>query len=176
MDTSLLPTALLVTVLLALFVYGWVRSERGVAIASLLVSIGLFGTFLGIAYALFGFDTSAIDESVPTLLSGMRLAFVTSVVGLFFAVMLRARAIIGAPSDDSEMDDMGALLRQLTTREEVGREEHREIADLLRSIRVALSGAGKNGRDESGGSSTERIGRVADPVDQLSGYAHETDT
>ena len=53
--------------------------------ASILTSVGVFFTFFGISIALFVFDAEDINKSVPELLSGLQLAFVSSVAGLFFA-------------------------------------------------------------------------------------------
>ena len=45
--------------------------------------LGIFGTFLGILIGLLQFNPSDISSSVPSLLGGMRIAFITSVTGLF---------------------------------------------------------------------------------------------
>ena len=55
-----------------------------------LTSLGILGTFVGILVGLLGFDVSNIEASVPRLLKGMTTAFFTSVVGLTFAIVLRA--------------------------------------------------------------------------------------
>ena len=52
-------------------------------------SLGVFFTFCGIAYGLYKFDESNLDISVPVLLDGMQTAFFTSVVGMFFSVILK---------------------------------------------------------------------------------------
>ena len=51
--------------------------------------LGIFGTFAGILYGLWGFDVRDIDGSIPGLLEGLKTAFVTSVTGIFTAVILR---------------------------------------------------------------------------------------
>lgn len=55
--------------------------------ATLLTSIGILGTFAGIVIGLLVFDTANIDESIPSLLEGLKTAFITSVVGMFSAVL-----------------------------------------------------------------------------------------
>ena len=55
---------------------------------SLLVSIGIFGTFLGIFFALVDFNVNRVDESIPELLSGLKVAFGTSIVGLFLSLSI----------------------------------------------------------------------------------------
>jgi hypothetical protein len=45
-------------------------------------TIGILGTFLGIAYGLFYFDTKNMSESIPTLLDGLKTAFIASIFGI----------------------------------------------------------------------------------------------
>lgn len=52
------------------------------AIPSVFTTLGVLGTFTGILFALYGFDPKDIDGSIPTLLEGMRTAFITSVLGI----------------------------------------------------------------------------------------------
>jgi hypothetical protein len=52
------------------------------AIPSVFFTLGIFGTFVGIFYGLHDFDVSKITESIPTLLEGMKTAFLTSIVGI----------------------------------------------------------------------------------------------
>ena len=55
--------------------------------ATLLTSIGILGTFAGIVIGLLAFDTANIDGSIPELLEGLKTAFITSVAGMFSAVL-----------------------------------------------------------------------------------------
>ena len=48
----------------------------------LLTTVGLFGTFVGIAVGLGSFDVNSVDRSLPQLLIGMKLAFWTSILGM----------------------------------------------------------------------------------------------
>jgi hypothetical protein len=45
-------------------------------------TIGILGTFLGIAYGLFFFDTRNMAESIPFLLDGLKTAFIASIFGI----------------------------------------------------------------------------------------------
>ena len=67
-------TATIVLIMLLLFGKGLTQDNRA-AWASYLVSLGIFGTFLGITVALLRFDPRAVEQSVPDLLSGMQIAF-----------------------------------------------------------------------------------------------------
>ncbi|MGJ8723900.1 MAG: hypothetical protein ACSHYB_05030 [Roseibacillus sp.] len=54
----------------------------------IVTGLGILGTFLGIFLALLHFDPNKIDESVPSLLEGMKFAFGSSVFGLFLSLTL----------------------------------------------------------------------------------------
>ena len=43
---------------------------------------GVLGTFLGIAYGLWDFDSENLDASVPQILDGLKFAFLTSIAGM----------------------------------------------------------------------------------------------
>jgi len=71
-----------------------------------LTSIGIFFTFVGILVSLSNFDVSSINSAVPQLLSGLQLAFLSSVVGLFFSVIFRF--IIAFGNRKNAAGDIGA--------------------------------------------------------------------
>jgi chromosome segregation ATPase len=45
-------------------------------------TLGILGTFLGIAYGLFYFDVKHMNESIPELLNGLKTAFIASIFGI----------------------------------------------------------------------------------------------
>lgn len=47
-------------------------------------ALGILGTFIGIIIGLLNFNTESIDTSIPVLLGGLKTAFITSIVGMFF--------------------------------------------------------------------------------------------
>ena len=61
---------------------------------SLLTTLGLFGTFFGVAVGLGEFDAANIDQSVMKLLDGMKLAFWTSILGMLGAFVIHASQYI----------------------------------------------------------------------------------
>ena len=62
------------------------------AIPNALVGIGILGTFLGLSIGVMGLkdqsSAEAIKEGVQSLLSSMSTAFVTSVLGMFFSILM----------------------------------------------------------------------------------------
>ncbi len=52
------------------------------------LTLGILGTFIGILIGLWGFDVTDITASIPKLLEGMKLAFITSIAGMTCSVMI----------------------------------------------------------------------------------------
>ena len=55
---------------------------------SAIVSTGLLGTFVGVFWGLYNFNTDDIAAGVPALLEGLKLSFVTSIVGIGLSTIL----------------------------------------------------------------------------------------
>ncbi|MBQ9951375.1 MAG: MotA/TolQ/ExbB proton channel family protein [Clostridia bacterium] len=82
-------------------IYGPGRSAFADAVPSLLVSLGFLGTLIGLAQGLTGFDmtnASTAQQSIMTLIPGMKYAFTTSIVGVVGSVLftLITRAVYGS--------------------------------------------------------------------------------
>ena len=81
------------------------------------ISLGIFGTFLGIYLGLRNFDTTNINDSIPQLLEGLKTAFITSLFGMFFSLFLKY--IYGIyerrdlQKDSIVTDDPISILRQI---------------------------------------------------------------
>ncbi|WPL16261.1 hypothetical protein Thiowin_01214 [Thiorhodovibrio winogradskyi] len=90
--------------LLAMFAAALVATARGHASAfalsmpTLLTTLGILGTFLGIAIGLLQFDVSQVEYSIPTLLEGLKLAFITSIIGIALSAVLRLVLVLSAGS------------------------------------------------------------------------------
>ena len=55
---------------------------------SIISTLGVLGTFLGITRGLVSFDTANLDESIPDLLGGLKTAFFTSLLGMSGSLVL----------------------------------------------------------------------------------------
>lgn len=55
------------------------------------LTIGVFFTFIGITIALFNFNSTNIAESIGAFLSGMKTAFVTSLLGMGFGIYIKSK-------------------------------------------------------------------------------------
>ena len=128
---------------------------------AVMTSVGILGTFLGIFLALLPLDFSAgqMNDSIEALLSGMQLAFVTSLLGLGFSIGFRMFEKWSPPrsSDpppdparDAMLDRLDAIARaiggdgdtSLLTQFQKLRDEGREDSRRLDQIRAAIAGEG----------------------------------
>ena len=69
---------------------------------SMISSLGVIGTFLGITIGLARFNPQDIDQSIPVLLDGLKTAFYTSLCGMTFSLILARR--INSLYDQEEND------------------------------------------------------------------------
>lgn len=78
-------------ILAGLFIAGLRYEKLRQASPGLMTSLGILGTFCGIFLALHPLDFSpgSRNESIEKLLDGMTIAFVTSLLGLFSAIVFR---------------------------------------------------------------------------------------
>ena len=59
------------------------------SVPQFLISLGILGTFYGIFLGLIEFNVTKINESILSLIDGLKLAFITSIVGIGSAILLR---------------------------------------------------------------------------------------
>jgi hypothetical protein len=105
-----------------------------------LTTLGILGTFTGIAFGLLDFNTNEIEKSVPDLISGIKTAFWTSAWGILCALTIKTRdlwfdgrkKISERVSSDATINDLAYLL-QGVQHALVGRDE----ATLIGQIRLA---------------------------------------
>ncbi|WP_289303350.1 hypothetical protein, partial [Methylophaga sp. UBA3996] len=62
-------------------------------VPTLLTSMGILGTFVGIVIGLMGFEIANIDGSIEKLLAGMKTAFITSLWGITWSLIYRGVAV-----------------------------------------------------------------------------------
>lgn len=82
------------------------------------ISLGIFGTFLGIYLGLKNFDTSSINDSIPSLLEGLKTAFITSLFGMLSSLLIKYIHGIFDKLDlkraPSSVDDPILILRKIS--------------------------------------------------------------
>ncbi len=126
-----------VVLLFLLFLLGLVSTKFREVAPALMTSLGIFGAFCGIFVALYPleFSPGKMNDSIEALLTGMRTAFVTSLLGIGSSIIFRS---IGAPLSVP----VNSLLSRLMTREPPTPSEHGEILGRLDAIKQAIAGDG----------------------------------
>lgn len=112
-------------------IFGWRSGNFSRIAPALMTSTGILGTFCGIFIALkpLDFSKGKVNDSIPMLLEGMTTAFVTSLIGIFAAIVYRS---VIAPIADSRRASL----------EESASPEEREILKRLDAIKQAIAGDG----------------------------------
>lgn len=103
-------------------------------------TLGILGTFLGIAYGLFYFDVSHMKESIPELLNGLKTAFIASIFGILgLLVFSKWTAIVQRTNEkeksvtSDELTALNAVVDQI----QMGR---KESGDSFRTLNNSLIG------------------------------------
>jgi len=118
------------------------RTNKIIAILpNVAVSIGILGTFYGVFIGLLNFDVSKINDSIPKLLEGLKLAFTTSIAGLIASIILKFVFEFKATLEDSknnvQQDDPVELLKEIVSGinslEKSSREVEKSIVSCFRS-------------------------------------------
>ena len=81
------------------------------ALGNIASTIGVLGTFVGISIGLWKFDPNDITSSVPLLLSGMKIAFATSIIGMSAAIFMKYIALKN--EDEENIDDIMELFNTM---------------------------------------------------------------
>ena len=129
-------------VIVLYFLCFWqIRGQQINTIASIVTVIGVLGTFVGIAIGLYYFDTSNIEESVPKLLDGLKIAFATSILGISLSILLKFYALYESKKNPAPagktVEDLAGLLEEILA---VEKEEGNKTRDTLHAIERSLTG------------------------------------
>lgn len=94
-------TPLSIVIIIAFYVLLRNHPKHKYILPTILSTLGILGTFIGIAIGLYAFDVNNIDTSVPKLLEGLKLAFVSSIAGIIFTIIKKFEL-----SRDDEEDEI----------------------------------------------------------------------
>lgn len=118
-------------------------------------TLGMLGTFLGIAVGLFSFDSSNINNSIPQLLSGLKFAFVTSIVGLVCSIWHTKRSKNWDVTEYNPTDD---LLKTIAKNIKVlGEDKESSVIGQLKLLRSDFGDFAKKVAESSAKSATKAI-------------------
>lgn len=105
---------LLFVLLVGAIVYKFLKEKKysnESVLGNIASTIGVLGTFIGIAIGLWKFNPNNITESVPLLLAGMKIAFATSIAGMSAAIFMKYIALKN--EDEENIDDIMELFNTM---------------------------------------------------------------
>jgi len=137
---------------------------------TILTTLGIFGTFLGVALGLSHFDTGNVQASVPSLLAGLKTAFWASVFGVGAAVQLKMREfLVGAFTKKKPSQTLSPLAVLVEIREALAGYGDTSLSQQIRMLRQdigdRLVGEVAGGRRES----TVRLDAIRQGVEDTLG-------
>lgn len=114
-DLTTITWTLVISMLLLIgYFHGPSYSTQTVRSApSILTSLGIFGTFLGIALGLMHFDSNNIEASVPAIIEGLGVAVWSSIVGILGALSIRIRDTFKSIRKESNSEQNVATVTDL---------------------------------------------------------------
>ena len=147
---------LFVSIQIVLLVVAWRKLSteenawhtRTNAWASILTVVGIFGTFLGICIGLWRFEVTNIEGSIGPLLEGLKLAFLTSVVGIFSSLILKFGSLfqkIGPGVEENLVTVLNQIRDSLTKGQST---THNELQNLTAVVRANHNQLTKLGNEE----------------------------
>ena len=105
-----------------------------------LTTLGILGTFTGIFVGLLDFDVATITKSVPSLLQGLKVAFGTSILGLFTALSFKIVRPLIAPISANEENAENEVLEALKEMVASGKQNEKSNKEGFELLRKALAG------------------------------------
>lgn len=187
--TAPFVTELFLYLLLGLFAMAlWcLRKNRALRFTSwaptLLTSVGILGTFVGVVVGLLDFDPTPgrLQASTGELLEGLKTAFVSSIAGMFGGVLFRLFSFAswlqpkqhGYSDDVSSGDILGALREQSqileAVRDVIGGTEESSLAGQIKLFRTDMADVhreNRTARTELLGELRTRLDKFADQLSQ----------
>ena len=111
-----------------IFTLAIVDLVKKVDLKSQIVSAGVLGTFFGVFVGLQGFDINNIEGSVPLILTGLKTAFATSILGMFVAIVL---SVVQRLLNQRLDDDSSAILLDILEESKKQNSQNSKIDELI---------------------------------------------
>jgi hypothetical protein len=111
------------------------------SIPSVFPTLGILCTALGITIGIWSFDAKDIQNSIPQLLSGLKLAFIATILGIIGLIIFQKwTAIIQKEIDDDpnrpakETDELTAISNLTYAVQQISKDNKSEIEKLIKSF------------------------------------------
>jgi len=96
-----------------------------------LTTLGILGTFTGIFLGLIDFNFDTPTRSIPVLLTGLKIAFGTSIVGIFSAILFKILRPFCSKHETSEDVDAREILNKLNELNETNQKGFENLRKTL---------------------------------------------
>lgn len=134
---------------------------------SVISTLGVLGTFVGITRGLVSFDTATLDTSIPILLDGLKTAFFTSLLGMAGSLILN-RVISKKFDMESEVSEPEKAARLIIdTLNGHHKEMPKMISDGNKDLVTTLAS------DDTVKIIRQDVEQLKDDVEELKGLAQE---
>lgn len=134
---------------------------------SVVSTLGVLGTFLGITRGLVSFDPAHLDESIPVLLSGLKTAFFTSLLGMSGSLVLNR--IVSAKFDkEPKINEMEKAARMIVEAIKANQREMPKMMEEGNKNLVALLSQGETLR-----TIRQDVEQLKDDIEELKGICQE---
>ena len=118
------------------------------SIPGVFTSLGVLGTFAGILAGLWQFDPENMDDSIPLLLDGMKTAFITSVLGIFFSLVYSriSKSVWNSAAEEQAVDMnteygvLSSILAILKESSEDSRKDRELLIDEIKGLKASIVG------------------------------------
>lgn len=111
------------------------------SIPAVFPTLGIFCTALGITIGIWNFDASDIQNSIPELLRGLKLAFIATMAGIFGLIVFQKYNAIVQKKIDSDpnrpkvqSDELSAMSEMTTAVQELKKENKKQMDQLIKAL------------------------------------------
>lgn len=142
LSSHILEGTLIILAFFGFFLYQLIKTKTlHPAAGGLLITIGICFTFYGISIGLANFNPDEIDESLPELITGIKTAFLVSVLGVMFSIILRITALAMDFFRKQEVVDEGVGIEDLVVLQKQSVEAQKTTTQALQLL---IENNGKN--------------------------------
>ena len=114
-------------------------------IQTIVISLGVLGTFIGIVIGLLNFDSNNIQKSIPLLLSGLKTSFFTSIFSMSYGLLIKLYASKKA-NDSDTIKEENYVIKMITILSDISDNQKEQTSifnSQLQKIENALNGDGE---------------------------------
>lgn len=143
---------------------------------SMVSTLGVLGTFLGITIGLLYFNTEDLDTSIPLLLSGLKTAFLTSLFGMIGSLILNRtvnKAMDEAENTEGERKNQESTLNAVSNL--ISALESKENKEFKKSLKDAVVNLNNTLSAVKGSVDAMRsdLSQVKDDIEEIRGHCEE---